>query len=244
MTVPMVPTMINERWELLLPEHRAARPEWPYWEKERLASMAEHIGPGDVVYDIGAEEGDFPALWRSWGADVVAFEPNPKVWPNMRVIWEANGLGMPLGSFVGFAGHTDTPAHEQLDGTGWFIGDWPPAAYGDVIGDHGFMNLCERPDVPSITLNTVAAGLMPPPTAITIDVEGAEMCVLQGAAAVVLTEHRPTVWCSVHPLFMEAMYGYEPNRLHALMAVHGYTGQCLAIDHEEHWLYEPKAVWR
>lgn len=237
----MVPTMINERWELLLPEHRAARPEWPYWERERMASMRDHLGSGDVIYDVGAEEGDMPALWATWGCDVAAFEPNPLVWPNMRVIWEANHLPSPLGCFVGFAGSTDTPAVEQLDGTGWFFDDWPPAAYGAVIGNHGFMNLCERPDVPSITLNT-ASTRVSPPTAITVDVEGAEFHVFKGAAAVVLTEHRPKLWISVHPQFMADMYDEHPGQLHSLLVAHGYRGRLLASDHEEHWLYLPEEM--
>lgn len=235
--VEMRSTMINDRWELLLPEHRAVRPEWPTWEAERLDSMHTNLRPGMVVYDVGAEEGDMPALWATWGCAVALFEPNPRVWPNMRAIWGANQLPPPEACFVGFAGPTDTPLAAGLAGTGWFP-SWPPAAYGPVIGDHGFMNLCERPDVPRITLNT-AATTVRPPDAITIDVEGAELEVLRGAAAHVLTNIRPLLWISVHPTFMGEMYGQHPDELHSLLIGHGYIGTLLADDHEEHWFYEP-----
>lgn len=235
----MVRTMINKRWELILPEHRAARGEvWDWWEAERMASMREHLGPGDVVYDIGAEEGDMPGLWASWGCDVALFEPNPRVWPNIRAIWEANDFPQPLGCFVGFAGDTDRDADRQLAGTGWHFGEWPTAAYGPLIGDHGFLNLCERPDVPVITLNT-ASTIIDPPTALTIDVEGAELAVMMGAVAVVLTQHRPKVWLSIHPTFMGEMYGTNPSQIHTLMADLGYEGTLLADDHEAHWFFDP-----
>ncbi len=237
--VKMVETTISKRWKLMLPEHRAARGEvWDTWEAERMASMHEHLTTGDVVYDIGAEEGDMPALWASWGCQVALFEPNPRVWPNMRVIWEANGIPEPLAFYVGFAGATDTAAaYQALAGTGWFD-EWPPCSYGKVIGDHGFLNLSERPDVPVVTLNTAATQTVPP-TALTIDVEGAELEVLKGAAALVLAKYKPKVWVSIHPEFMERMYGSKPSQIHHLMERHGYIGTMLADDHEQHYLYLP-----
>ena len=242
--VAMCPTVINGRWLLELPEHRAARPQWDIqnggWEPERLASMAANIQPGWTVYDIGAEEGDLPALWASWGAWVVLFEPNPKVWPNIKVIFEGNDLADSVrGCFVGFAGDIDrTPGRmNRLDGTGWCTGWWPEAADGEVIGDHGFMNLWERPDVPSTTIDT-AALVAGPPDAVTIDVEGAELQVLQGANRT-LNETRPFVWVSIHPEFMADGYGTNPDQIHDLMGGHGYEAEHLATDHEEHWVFWP-----
>ena len=75
--VRMVPTLMNGRWELRLPSHRAYRREWttpPYWEPERLDAMHALIEPGDVVYDVGCEEGDMAGLFASWGAKIVAVD--------------------------------------------------------------------------------------------------------------------------------------------------------------------------
>lgn len=240
----MCPTVINGEWVLELPEHRAARPQWDIanggWEKERLASMHANIEPGQLVYDIGAEEGDLPALWASWGADVVLFEPNPRVWPNIKVIFEANDLADRVrGCFVGFAGDTDTYPEGALPGTGWAGGWWPDAALGEVIGDHGFMNLCERPDVPSVTIDQ-ARLIVGKPDAITIDVEGAELQVLEGARATLTGIDQPTVWVSIHPEFMAEMYGTHPDDIHNLMAWCGYRSKHLATDHEQHWVFWPK----
>lgn len=262
---PVESTLINGRWELLLPPHRAARLEWPTWERERLAAMHECISvaplqefvgdrfsplpeiPRHVVYDIGAEEGDFPALWASWGADVVLVEPNPLVWSNIRTVFHENGLeGRVRGWFVGFAGEhaRDREWHLQpgqsvpvdaphLDPWGH---DWPICAYGPVIGDHGFLVLPERPDVPVTTVDLLAAR-HGPPTVITIDVEGAELTVLRGATTV-LQHHRPAVFVSVHldlPWIDEKYPGDTGDKVREFMESHGYNGRWLATDHEEHW---------
>lgn len=246
MTPKMVPVRISRRWTIQLPEHRAARGDlWDTWEAERMASMAEHLGPGDVVYDVGAEEGDMPGLWASWGCDVALFEPNPRVWPNIKAIWDANRFEHPLGCFVGFCGdETRDASIERLVGTGWFFYGWPLCADGPLIGDHGFLNLCERPDVPAITIDATTnaargSGALQPPTAITIDVEGSEFQVLSGARKT-LMEERPLVWVSIHPAFMRDMYDTHPDQIHSLMAQCGYRGELLADDHEQHHFYWPE----
>jgi len=272
--VAMVPTTINGRWNLLLPEHRAARPEWTGWEVERVQSMHANLRPGMVLYDIGTEEGDLSALYASWVADAgrcpncggypatdvraaqgplcwwqscartggggaVLFEPNPRVWPNIRAIWEANALAAPIATWVGFAGSGERVSRE-------FVaehvlprdGKWPACASGPLIGDHGFLNLSERPDVPSITIDQMAAATGRPPDAITIDVEGAELHVLRGADHT-LTEQRPLVWCSVHPEFMFHMYDQYERDLHDWMHDHRYWAVHLGYDHEHHVLFYP-----
>lgn len=251
----MKETLINGRWTLLLPEHRAEREQWKIenggWEKERLAAMAECIArqgkdaardglDSPVVYDIGAEEGDFPALWASWGADVLLVEPNPLVWPNIRAIFEANDLvDHVVECWVGFAGDFLRPAEEQwlhdwLDG-GRDI--WPQCAFGPVIGDHGFLVLPERPDVPVMTIDYAAHWTRRPPTVITIDVEGAELTVLRGARAT-LEESKPAVFVSVHidlPWIDEKYPGDTGDKVGEFMEGFGYVGRHLATDHEEHW---------
>lgn len=235
----MVDTWINDRWCLKLPQHRADRPVWPWWEATRLACMHHYLGQGGhVVYEIGAEEGDFPALWASWGNDVALFESNERVWPNIKAIWDANDLPDPWLCFSGFAANATTEGLLLADG-------WPESAGGPVIGDHGFCNLSERPDIARVRLDDlprVAAKRsrsVPPPTALSIDVEGAEFEVLMGARETLL-QHRPLVWVSVHPEFMQRMYGYSADLLHEYMDKLGYERTFLTSDHEEHWLMWPK----
>lgn len=235
----MVRTMVNGRWPLLLPEHRALRPEWPWWEAGRLAAMATVIGPGSVVWDIGAEEGDFPALWASWGAEVVLAEPNPRVWPNIAAVWRANDLPEPLLCWPGFLADADTEFRRQTVPNPQR--GWPECAGGPVIGDHGFCRVEERPDLPTTTIDRlVNMGAAPPPTVLTMDVEGAELHVLRGASTT-MQVHRPEVFVSIHPEFMAHHYGIE-NGVEAVgsfMAALGYGEQFLTIDHEHHWWFRP-----
>jgi FkbM family methyltransferase len=224
-------TLITGRWPLLLPDHRADRPEWYWWEAERLAHMHHFLGDGGhVVFDIGSEEGDFPALWATWGNDAVLLEPNPRVWPNIKAIWEANDLPRPLATFLGFAA-------DETSSTIEFGQPWPEPADGPLIGDHGFCNLAERPDIQRCRIDDVAR-LICPPTAITIDVEGAELHVLRGAENE-LREHRPLVWVSVHPEFMEDMYGHDPGMIRDFMAGVDYEETWLCADHEQHVFWSP-----
>lgn len=192
---------------------------------------------GGCVFDIGTEEGDFPALWASWHNDVVLFEPNARVWPNVKAIFDANGLA-PLATFAGFASETDGDRDvEFLGGIGTSAPVWPSSAGGPVIGDHGFCNLAERDDIPRLTIDTVAK-LTVNPTAITIDVEGAELRVLRGAERT-LREARPLVWVSVHPEFMRDMYGDTVGELWLFMNDLGYERTFLTQDHEVHDFYWP-----
>lgn len=241
MSIVAEKVLVNGRWPLWLPPHRAARPEWPWWEATRLAAMHTVLGAGGhVVWDVGAEEGDFPALWASWGNQVVLAEPNPRVWPNIASVWRANALADPLATWCGFLGAEG----EGPPPAGQLVGSvWPDCADGPVIGDHGFCQLGERPDLPTATVDQLVAHGVPAPTVITMDVEGSELHVLRGATDT-LVQHRPHVFVSIHPEFMAHHYGIN-NAVAEVRAHLYYAGypedrhQFLCIDHEHHWWFRP-----
>lgn len=227
-------------WRLFMPEHRAAREEWPWWEWPRLASMRANLGVADIVYDIGTEEGDQSALYQSWvggeGGGIVLVEPNPPVWANVKAIWEANALDPPLACFVGFA--TEGMPGQSIGAVRGLTKGWPACADGPMIGDHGFMNVSERPDVDRITIDRLAIETEPP-TALTIDTEGSELLVLRSAPHV-LTEYRPLVWVSIHPQFSVDMYGLTRDDLLDYMRSVGYQWEHLAAEHELHTFFFPE----
>lgn len=247
--VTMMPTTINERWELLLPEHRHNRQEWDHWEKERLAAMRDHIQPGMTVWDIGAEEGDFPALWASWGADVFLAESNRLVWPNIRAVFDANNLtGHIVGLWVGLVGDKEI----ELQGAGeprahilreTEIPDgklWPRCAWGPVIGDHGFVALNDGCELAAqTTIDALVAAGNPPPDVITMDIEGSELRCVIGALDT-LRLHRPTLFISVHPEFMAFHYHETPEDLMGVLKALDYEVDLLAHDHEAHWRCLPR----
>ena len=75
------------------------------------------------------------------------------------------------------------------------------------------------------------------PLLIKVDVEGAELIVLQGAVEL-LSQRRPTLLLSVHPGFLPR-FGASTDDVVALLRKHGYAWTVLSIDHEEHWLCTP-----
>ena len=105
--------LVSDRWPLWMNPNRVEHGWWSFWEKERLAKahqLVTEIIDTDppVVYEIGAEEGDFPALYATWGAEVVLIEPSPFSWPQIRAHWEANVDRPTAGWFVGLASDRDT----------------------------------------------------------------------------------------------------------------------------------------
>jgi len=237
-------TCINGRWVLRLPAHRAERPEWDIanggWEPERITSMASILGPGDVLYDCGAEQGDMPGLFSSLGCDLVLIEPNPLAWPNIKCVWDANDLRPALAWWVGFASDTDYVPKRADVAFPFGTDGWPACAYGEAIGATGFRHLAQEHDVTSqITLDSLAARCGRPPTAITIDVEGSELRVLKGSIGL-LVKHKPIVWVSIHSdrVWMDEMYGgVDVGDVYAFMENYSYEGTFLAFDHEEHHVF-------
>jgi FkbM family methyltransferase len=233
--VTFEPGLICERWKLMLPDFRvdfhAARPKW---EIGRLEYMAERVQPGMAVWDIGAECGDFTALYRSWGAEVVPIEPMPAMWPSIRQSFEANGFEPPPAWFAGFAADR---TWRQLDGFG--RDGWPSQTIGPVVADPGFLHLAHHArTVPCTTIDDLAR-LVGPPDIISMDIEGAEWHALSGARQT-LRERDVLVYVSVHEPTMRNWYDRGLDDLHILMREVGYEGEQLPHhgEGETFWLYE------
>lgn len=227
----MVKAVLNGEFEIVLPKHRAARPEWytvKGWERERLEHMHSTTRPGDRVLYVGAEEGEMCALLQMWGAQVRLVEPNDRVWPNIKAIWDANELAPPASIFVGFCGKESTG--NMMDG--WFD-SWPPCAFGEVIGDHGFKELRDPGERPIVSIDDMRLI----PDMITMDVEGAEWEVLQGAEQTIDRYH-PRIYLSLHPEFLIDQYGKYSYEVRRWLIDKGYTETLLAYEHECHLVYE------
>jgi len=222
----MIKTRINDRWDILLPDHRAS--QWAEeWEKKRLDSIYETTKKDDVIYYVGAEQGDMCALIQTWGSKLVLIEPGHEVWGNIKAIWDANKLEYPLASFEAFGSNDTTPDVK------WGV----RMIDGDINDKHDFKNLCEADGtIPKVKIDDIAKHVLPPDM-ITIDVEGAEWEVLKGAEET-LIKYKPRIYLSLHPEFMFNIYGEYGSSCRNWIKNLGYKETLLDYEHEVHLLYE------
>lgn len=226
----------NPAWTYWVPDSIADWDAPSHWERKRLASMQEHLKPGDLLVDVGTEHGWLTAVYGGFCGyeNVVLVEPSPEFWPNIRLTWERNGFPPPLACYQTFCGAADAG---DYDVPNW----WPDCAVGPEIGAMAYRYINQHTDIATVTVDTIQLEVIRPINAITIDVEGAEMLVLQGAETV-LTDTRPLVWVSIHPDLMLRDFDTHPRELHQFMLDRGYVGSRLEIDHEQHWLFEPEGT--
>lgn len=233
----MVQTRINGRWNIILPKHRADRPEWDIlnggWERARLDSMYANTMSNDVVYYVGAEEGDMCGLVAKWGGHLVMFEPNERVLPNLREIWKANDLKQ-CAVFTGFASNQTTDNWRDSLTTDI------SGIEGEVISDHGFRELHEPGQIAQVKIDDISKEL-PPPNMITMDVEGSEWEVLQGAEKTI-KEHKPLIYLSLHPEFLFRIYDKYSYEVRRWIIDLGYEEKLLDYQHECHFVYWPKGT--
>lgn len=241
----IVEATLNGAYTLKLPKHRADRPEWfteHGWEKARMEALVETIDykcggssdPLPLVYYVGAEEGELCAICAMAGAEMYLFEPNPRAWPNIKAVFEANNLPMPY-TFPGFASNKSADMDISVSQ------EWPGCATGEIIGNHGFKELhSEALYYPQIKIDHVwkQPGLRPPDI-ITMDVEGSEFEVLRGAEQTIL-KHKPTLFISLHPEFLVQFWGEYSRDLRNWVIDRGYDEELLAWDHEAHFVYRPR----
>lgn len=175
--------------------HRAASHDFAELERANLEALAEVLRPGMVVFDVGSEHGDFAAF----AANIVGprlvhcFEPTPRHWPSIRATFEANGFE-PGGCWPGFVADANRPGWREHLREGWpAVADLDP-----LVAETHHSVVTERPDLPAITIDAYAVITGVAPSVITIDVEGAEVLVLEGARGI-LRDVRPIVQVSIHP---------------------------------------------
>lgn len=190
------------------------------WEGKRIQSMLDDIVPGDVVIDAGAEEGDMSVLMALKGAQMVLIEPSPTMWPHIRDNFERNKQ-KPFICFEGFASNVTD---------GEVTTGYPESANNEIIDLRSFRHLDEEK---SITKQLKIDDLALTPKLITIDVEGSEFEVIEGAME---TLKRGTIlYTSLHDDLMWLRYKHWPHDLrHELFKI-GYEPERLCgWDHELH----------
>lgn len=214
---------------------------WDYWEKERIASMQEHIKQGDVLFEVGAEHGWMAGIYSKYMTDrLVLIEPTGEFWPNIKAIFDRNGLNAPLFSWVGFVSDESTDDSNVLDQAGW-----PEEAFGEeIIEKLKYRNLHDSGDTQQVKdcrIDQIVDKTGIVPDFVSIDVEGAELKVLRGAEKT-LKKYKPTLWVSVHPDLLLNNYNTKHEEVLGYLDDVGYKTELLALDHEHHVLCTPKVA--
>jgi FkbM family methyltransferase len=170
-------------------------------------AMIRHLGPGDVFFDIGANLGFFSML----GAHLVgfgkgrvyAFEAAPE---NAEAVARNAGLNLIPNITViakAVSSQSGTGRLQVVEDQSW--------SKLEDYGEHPDTEQVIEVELVSID-ELLAAGALPPPTLVKIDVEGAELAVLRGMAHT-LERHQPAVICELHGTHREFV---------ELMASHRY----------------------
>ncbi|MGY1606848.1 MULTISPECIES: FkbM family methyltransferase [unclassified Geodermatophilus] len=151
--------------------------------------FAELVRPGDLVFDVGANIGEFTAAFRDLGTRVVAVEPQPRLSAHLRARFRADPLVTVVGTAVSdHAGEatlycTTADALATLEET---------RATGGATGAGAELEWNGRITVPLRTLDSLVAE-HGSPVLVKIDVEGHESGVVRG-----LTTARPSVFFEVN----------------------------------------------
>ena len=187
-------------------------------EKQLIRLFLGSLRPDDVVYDIGANIGLFtlPIAQRlNGGGRVISFEPI-SIWARrLRENVSLNGLGNVTVIESGLSSDTRTvPIHfKDVIGSGMATIMQPTIKSGEDYEMHTQQISLAKGDDLIVEKN------LPTPTAIKIDVEGAEYEALSGLKNTLTKTCCRIILCEVHPLYLNV----PAEKFHELLRGFGYT---------------------
>lgn len=161
-------------------------------EQEKLRFVADKIQSGGVFYDVGANVGLYSLLAAKVlgpAGQVIAFEPSSR---NCGFYKEH----MRMNKIERCALHQI--AVSENDGVASFDDDGDPVAFR--MASHGKTTVKQR-KLDSL----VESKEIPPPRYLKIDVEGAELQVLEGAKNTI-KNHKPDVFIETHERFVPGIH--------------------------------------
>lgn len=218
-------------YEFILPEPLASWDVFDYWEKERFEHMATEIQQGDILFDIGTEQGWTNLIYAKFcGAEnIVLFEPTKEFWSNIKETWKKNYNVPPLACFQGLVGNQTTVKEVLPKNT------YPQCANSGLLIDRNKYQYIHENDgnIEQITIDDYVklSGIVP--DAITMDIEGAELLALRGAEKT-FKSHKPKLWVSIHDDLAKKDYSVKPGEVISYLRSLGYHYLHLATDHESH----------
>jgi FkbM family methyltransferase len=189
-------------------------------EKELLETFLQEIRPGDIVLDIGANIGLYTlpsALKLRGNGSVFAFEPAPIWFKRLRENIELNrpGGSNPVVPYnIGLSNKNETcdMIIKEVQGSG--MGSISPH-YRDHLDTDKIISIPVRLVHGDPFLREQG---IPQPHLVKIDVEGAELAVLQGLEKSLQHKDCRFILCEVHPKFM----GGPPAQIEKILSDYGF----------------------
>jgi FkbM family methyltransferase len=189
-------------------------------EEDLLTAFLKEIRPGDIVYDIGANIGlySLPSVLKLKGTGkVIAFEPVPPWFDRLKENIALNGLGsrqvVPFNIGLSYQDETCEMIMKGVQGSGM----------GGITA--GYRELLDKDQGQLISVRLVrgddfiATEGIPQPNIVKIDVEGAELQVLQGLEKSIGYKGCRFILCEVHPHFMP----HPPAQVEELLREYGFA---------------------
>jgi FkbM family methyltransferase len=155
-------------------------------------AMVRHLGRGGVFYDVGANLGFFSMLAAHLvGLDVghvYAFEAAPDNARAIRANAALNNIPNVTVIDKAVSARAGTGRLQIVDDQSW--------SKLEEYGQHPYTERVIEIELVAVD-DLLRAGTLAPPTVVKIDVEGAEIAVLDGMRET-LERHRPAVICELH----------------------------------------------
>jgi methyltransferase, FkbM family len=205
-----------------------ARREWVNWDKRVYLSF---IRRGDVVLDIGANVGAHSVFFSHLAGRsgrVVSFEPLRVNLDSLRSLLARRGRYENVDVVEAAVGNPDSGTHTatiRVPGADFTQASLAAQSAGSWHGQVEVRSV-ECP-ITSVDRCPVVRAL-PNVSFVKLDVEGAELLALKGAAATI-ARHRPLIYCEVYRKWTEA-FGYGPSELMDLAGTLGYREARVIVD--------------
>ncbi|MBI1868349.1 MAG: FkbM family methyltransferase [Methylocystis sp.] len=187
-----------------------------YWEPHIARVMSRLIGPSDTCLDIGANIGPFTLLMSdfTYSGRVYSFEPSPSIFALLKENVEKNGCE---NVFVFPLGLKDTASTGQFH----TFKDIPGASFGGNLSAaeanaaaHAIFNWDFAYETTEVAFSTLDVWSeqngIDKVDFIKIDVEGAELSVLNGGASL-LARHKPKLLTEFNVKAMEHCFKISPQ---------------------------------
>ena len=184
-------------------------------EPETVRAFLLLLSPQLVVFDVGANIGQYTLLASRRVVAVHAFEPTPRTVEKLRVNIALNNLSNVTVNQVAVSDRTGDAI--------LFTDPKNPDTNSIMGGNENAPSI----SVPTITLDDYATSHALIPDLIKMDIEGAEMLALRGATRLLNEENAPLILMEINPAALRQS-GSSPDEILTLLASLGYTYHPLA----------------